>query len=87
MVELLVEVPTGVVVVVQLVEQTVDIPVLGARGVPGYGGLHGLLPGQSSSSSVEKIVHSPAPGRGVSAKSSRFSPWTRFGQADCGADR
>ena len=46
MVEQLVEVPTDVVVVAQLVEQTVDIPVVGARGVPGYGGPQGFLPAQ-----------------------------------------
>ena len=44
MVEQLVEVPTDVVVVAHLVEQTVDIPVLGARGVPGHGGLQWFPP-------------------------------------------
>ena len=36
MAEQLVEVPTDVVIDAQLVEQTIDIPVLGALGVPGY---------------------------------------------------
>ena len=56
MAEQLLEVPTDVVVVAQLVEQTVDIPVLGARGVPSYGGLQGFLPEQSSFPSVEQTI-------------------------------
>ena len=60
------EVPTDVVVVAQGAEQTVDIPVLGARGVPGYGGLQGFLPEQSSLACDEQIIDIPVPGRGVS---------------------
>ena len=63
MAEQLVEVPTEVVVVAQ---QTFDILVLGARGSRGYGGLHGLLPEQSSSpSSVEQIFDIPVPCGGL----------------------
>ena len=66
MAEQLVEVPTDVVVVAQLVEQIVDTPVLGARGVSGYGGLQGFHPGQSSFQlSVEQIVDIPVPGVGL----------------------
>ena len=50
------EVPTDVVVVAQLVEQTVDIPALGARGVPGYEGLQGFLPEQGFFPSVKQTV-------------------------------
>ena len=55
------EVPTDVVVVAQLVEQTVDIPVLGARCVPGYGGPQGFLHGQRSSFSAGQIADIPVP--------------------------
>ena len=74
--------PTDVVVVAQLVEQTVDTAVFGASGVPGYGGLHGFLPEQSSSpSSVEQIIDIPVPGREVSGSGGLqgFHPRARRG--------
>ena len=46
-------------------KQTVDIPV--SRGV--VGGPQGFVPGQSSSSSTEQIVHTLVRGRGVSGGS------------------
>ena len=49
----------------QFVEQNADIPVPGARSVPGYGGLQGFLPGQGSlQRAVEQIVDILVPGGG-----------------------
>ena len=48
MAEQLVDVHTVVSPILQFVEQNADIPVPGARGVLGHGGLHGFLPEQSS---------------------------------------
>ena len=68
MAEQLVEVPTDMLVVVQ---QTVDIPVPGAHGSFGYGGLQGFLPEQSSSpSSVEWIIDIPVQGGGAARRGS-----------------
>ena len=67
MTEQLVKVPTDVVLVVprQLVEWF-DIPVPGARGSSGNGGLQGFFPEQSfPHSSVEQIVDIPVPGGGL----------------------
>ena len=50
----------------QFVAQNADIPVPGARGVPGYGGLQGFLPEQSSFSSVGQTIDIPVAGCGVS---------------------
>ena len=63
--------PTDVVAVLlrQPVEQTVDIPAPGARGIAGYGSLQGFLPERRfapPSPSVEQIVDIPVPGRGSS---------------------
>ena len=66
MAEQLVEVPTVVSPSFLSQSRTADIPVPGARGVPGYGGLQGFLPEQSSFPSVEQITDIPVPGRGVS---------------------
>ena len=46
------------------VGQVVDIPVLGSRGFPDYGGLQGFFPEQSPSAqhSVEQNVDIPVPG-------------------------
>ena len=60
MVEQLVEVPT-VVSPSFFVEQNADIPVPGARGVPGLGGLQGFLPEQSSLPSDEQIIGHSSP--------------------------
>ena len=58
------EVPTDVSFISQFVGQNADIPAPGARGVPGYGGLQGFLPEQSSShSSDEQTVDIPVLGR------------------------
>ena len=59
MAELLVEAPS-LVSLVDVFEQTVDIPV-GAGGFSGNGGLQKLLPGHSSSPTVEQIVDSLVP--------------------------
>ena len=67
MTEQLVEVPTELSFFSQVVDQNADIPVLGARGVPGHGGLQGFLPEQSSHPSDEQTVDIPVPGRGVRA--------------------
>ena len=67
MTEQWVKVPTDVVLVVprQLVEWF-DIPVPGARGSSGNGGLQGFFPEQSfPHSSVEQIVDIPVPGGGL----------------------
>ena len=61
-------------VVAQPDEQTVDIPAPGACGSPGYGGHQGFLPEHSSSPSVEQIIDTPVPGRGVSGGLQDFLP-------------
>ena len=66
MAEQLVEVPTVVSPFFQFVQQNADIPVPGARGVPGYGGLQGFLPEQSSHPSDEQTIDIPVPWRGGS---------------------
>ena len=48
--------------------QIVDVPVLCARGVSGYGSLHGSLPGQRSFPSAQQTVDIPVPGRGGSGR-------------------
>ena len=40
------DVPTVVSPILQFVEQNGYMPLAGARGVPGYGGLQGFLPEQ-----------------------------------------
>ena len=49
-----------------LSSRPLGIPVFGARGVPGFGGLQGFLPEQSSLPSDEQTIDIPVPGRGVS---------------------
>ena len=81
LVEQLVEVPTVVSyssLLQRIVQQHVDIPVPGGRGR--LAGLQGSLPGQSSTASVEQIVHIPGGGhqglrpRQGSTASSSYSP-------------
>ena len=66
MAEQLVDVPTVVSPFLLFIGQNADIPVFGARGVPGYGGPQGFLPDQNSRPSDEQAVDIPVPGRGGS---------------------
>ena len=70
-----VEVPTVVFPFLQQPDaQIVDIPVLGARGTPGYGGLQGFHPRQGSQRTVEQIVDIPVPGGGPHADPGSAAP-------------
>ena len=85
MVERLGEVPTVVSPFLQFVKQNADIPVPGARGVLGNGGLQGFFPEQSSHPFDEQTIErSSSRAWGFRQwRSSRFSPKTRFVAVDC----
>ena len=67
-----VEVPT-IVSLINVIEQTVDIPV-GAGGIVGNGDHQGCLPGQSSSPSAEQTVDVPVLRHGFSGGLQGFHP-------------
>ena len=77
MAEQLVDVPTVLsysFIQQQPVEQNVDIPVPGARGSSGYGGLQGFHPGQSSSLSTDEQIVSDDPAESSSPPAARSRP-------------